>query len=97
MSSATGCSSRHEPSPRRRGRSSCFPRSTAASTRSAPPSQRSRPRPSDLDEQRDRVLEQARAIAKTTGPKFLFPKEYGGLDEVGAAITAFETQAFRSG
>jgi acyl-CoA oxidase len=47
-----------------------------------------------LDEQRDHILEQARAIAKTNGPKLLFPKEYGGLDEVGAAITAFETQAF---
>jgi acyl-CoA oxidase len=47
-----------------------------------------------LDEQRDRVLEQARAIAKTDGPKLLFPKEYGGLDDVGAAITAFETQGF---
>jgi acyl-CoA oxidase len=47
-----------------------------------------------LDEQRDHVLEQAQAIAKTNGPKLLFPKEYGGLDEVGAAITGFETQAF---
>jgi acyl-CoA oxidase len=47
-----------------------------------------------LDDYRDRVLDQARAIAKTSGPQLLFPKEYGGLDEVGAAITAFETQAY---
>jgi acyl-CoA oxidase len=47
-----------------------------------------------LDEQRDHIFEQAKAIAKTNGPKLLFPKEYGGLDEVGAAITGFETQGF---
>jgi acyl-CoA oxidase len=47
-----------------------------------------------LDEQRDHIFEQVRAIAKTDGPKLLFPKEYGGIDEVGAAITSFETQAF---
>jgi acyl-CoA oxidase len=47
-----------------------------------------------LDEQRDHILEQAHAIAKTDGPKLLFPKQYGGLDEVGGAITGFETQAF---
>jgi len=46
-----------------------------------------------VDEHRDRVLEQARAIATTPGPRFLFPKDYGGEQEVGAAITAFETQA----
>lgn len=47
-----------------------------------------------LDEQRDHVFEQIKTIAATNGPKFLFPKAYGGLDEVGAAITGFETQAF---
>src|SRR5947209_15219 len=46
-----------------------------------------------LDEHRDRVLEQARALAKTPGPGYLFPKEVGGQAEVGAAVTAFETQA----
>src|SRR5436305_1088051 len=45
-------------------------------------------------EQRDQVFEQIKAIAASNGPKFLFPKAYGGLDEVGAAITGFETQAF---
>jgi acyl-CoA oxidase len=47
-----------------------------------------------IDEQRDHVFDQIKAIAKTNGPKFLFPKVYGGLDEVGASITGFETQAF---
>jgi acyl-CoA oxidase len=47
-----------------------------------------------LDEQRDHIFEQAKVIAATDGPKLLFPKAYGGLDEVGAAITGFETQAF---
>jgi acyl-CoA oxidase len=47
-----------------------------------------------LDEQRDHVFEQLKAISKTNGPKLLFPKKYGGLDEVGAAITGFEVQAF---
>jgi acyl-CoA oxidase len=46
-----------------------------------------------LDEHRDRVLEQARSLAKTPGPGYLFPKEVGGQGEVGAAVTAFETQA----
>jgi acyl-CoA oxidase len=47
-----------------------------------------------LDEQRDHVMAQAHAIAATNVPRFLFPAQYGGLDETGAAITAFETQAF---
>jgi acyl-CoA oxidase len=47
-----------------------------------------------IDEQRDLVLKQARRIASTSGPKLLFPKEQGGEDNVGAAVTAFETQAF---
>src|SRR3954469_24048714 len=47
-----------------------------------------------VDEQREQVFAQIKAIAQTNGPKFLFPKAYGGLDEVGAAITGFETQAF---
>ena len=46
-----------------------------------------------VDEHRDRVLEQARVLADSSGPRLLFPKEYGGEQEIGAAITAFETQA----
>jgi acyl-CoA oxidase len=46
-----------------------------------------------VDDHRARVLEQARRIAATRGPRLLFPKDYGGEQEVGAAITAFETQA----
>ncbi|MBV9097914.1 MAG: acyl-CoA dehydrogenase family protein [Frankiaceae bacterium] len=47
-----------------------------------------------IDEHRERVLEQARRIATTRGPRLLFSKDVGGEQEVGAAITAFETQAF---
>jgi acyl-CoA oxidase len=47
-----------------------------------------------IDEQRDRVMEQALRIAETSGPKRLFPKSHGGEDNVGASITAFETQGF---
>jgi acyl-CoA oxidase len=47
-----------------------------------------------IDEQRDRVMEQARRIATTSAPKRLFPTEQGGGDNVGASVTAFETQAF---
>jgi acyl-CoA oxidase len=47
----------------------------------------------DIDEHRDRVFEQAKALADTVGPRLLFPKELGGDGEVGAAVTAFETQA----
>jgi acyl-CoA oxidase len=47
-----------------------------------------------VDDHRERVLEQARALAQTPGPRLLFPKELGGDGEIGAAITAFETQAF---
>jgi acyl-CoA oxidase len=46
------------------------------------------------DEHRARVLEQARALANTPGPRLLFPKDLGGDGEVGAAVTAFETQAY---
>jgi acyl-CoA oxidase len=47
-----------------------------------------------LDEHRELTLRRAQRLAQTDGPKLLFPKEYGGRDELGAAITAFETQAF---
>jgi acyl-CoA oxidase len=40
---------------------------------------------------RERVLEQMHAVAKTDVAPFLFPEAYGGKDEIGAAITAFET------
>ncbi|HET6815789.1 MAG TPA: acyl-CoA dehydrogenase [Mycobacteriales bacterium] len=46
------------------------------------------------DQHRDRVFEQARELSTTPGPRLLFPKEVGGDGEVGAAVTAFETQAF---
>jgi acyl-CoA oxidase len=46
-----------------------------------------------IDEHRARVLEQARRIATTRGPRLMFSKDVGGEQEVGAAITAFETQA----
>jgi acyl-CoA oxidase len=46
-----------------------------------------------MAEQRARVTEQLLAIADTDIPKLLFPKDVGGLDEVGAAITGFEVQA----
>ena len=46
-----------------------------------------------IDDHRARVLEQARRIATTRGPRLLFSKDVGGEQEVGAAITAFETQA----
>ncbi len=47
-----------------------------------------------VTEQRELTLRRAQRLADTDGPKLLFPKEYGGRDELGAAITAFETQAF---
>ena len=47
-----------------------------------------------IDEHRDRVLEQARALSTTPGPGCLFPKEYGGGGDIGASVTAFETLAF---
>ena len=44
-----------------------------------------------LSEYRERVMEQARAMAAGPGPRLLFPEEYGGGANVGGAITAFET------
>ena len=46
-----------------------------------------------IDDHRARVLEQARRISTSRGPRLLFSKDVGGEQEVGAAITAFETQA----
>jgi acyl-CoA oxidase len=47
----------------------------------------------DLDGEayRERVLEQMHAIARTDHPRRLFPVEHGGLDDLGAAVTSFET------
>jgi acyl-CoA oxidase len=47
----------------------------------------------DLDREsyRARVLAQLRAIARTDHPRRLFPVEHGGLDDLGAAVTSFET------
>jgi acyl-CoA oxidase len=47
----------------------------------------------DIDQHRERVFEQAKTLADTSGPRLLFPKELGGDGEIGAAVTAFETQA----
>jgi acyl-CoA oxidase len=47
----------------------------------------------DTEAHRDLVAKQITAMAATDGPKLLFPKECGGLEELGAAITSFETQA----
>src|SRR3954470_24843131 len=47
----------------------------------------------DVEEHRERVLEQAKALSGTPGPRLLFPKEHGGDGEIGAAVTGFETQA----
>jgi acyl-CoA oxidase len=46
-----------------------------------------------IDEARARVGEQLAAVAQTDIPKYLFPKEVGGLDDVGGAIAGFEMQA----
>ncbi len=45
------------------------------------------------DEYRAQVSRRARTLAATGGPSLLYPKEFGGLGQVGAAITAFETLA----
>ena len=46
-----------------------------------------------MDEHRERVFQQAKELADTPGPRLLFPKDLGGDGEIGAAVTAFETQA----
>ena len=45
------------------------------------------------EEYRERVMERARILAESGGPALLFPREFGGLDRVGAAIAGFETLA----
>jgi acyl-CoA oxidase len=44
-------------------------------------------------EYRELVMERARMIADSGGPSLLFPREFGGLERVGAAIASFETLA----
>jgi len=51
------------------------------------------PAPPPTDRYREQVSERARILAATGGPSLLFPKEYGGLGQVGAAIASFETLA----
>ncbi|MGI8881231.1 MAG: acyl-CoA dehydrogenase [Jatrophihabitans sp.] len=46
------------------------------------------------DEYRDLVMEQARHIAELGYPKLGFPEEYGGSNDVGASVTAFEMLAY---
>jgi acyl-CoA oxidase len=45
------------------------------------------------DEYRAQVASRARILAATGGPSLLYPRDFGGLGQVGAAITAFETLA----
>ena len=45
------------------------------------------------EQYREQVMEWARILARTGGPALLYPREFGGLGRVGAAITAFETLA----
>ena len=42
---------------------------------------------------RELVMERARMLARSGGPSLLFPREFGGLERVGAAIAGFETLA----
>src|SRR3954454_2309769 len=51
------------------------------------------PAPPPTERYREQVSERARVLAATGGPSLLFPQEYGGLGQVGAAITSFETLA----
>jgi acyl-CoA oxidase len=44
-----------------------------------------------MHEHRERILQQMHEVARTDVPAYLFPEAYGGKDDVGAAITAFET------
>jgi acyl-CoA oxidase len=47
----------------------------------------------DTQTYRAHVMDQLRALAKTEGPRQLFPEEYGGGGDLGAAVTGFETLA----
>ena len=49
--------------------------------------------PMPTDEYRARVTEWTATLAETGGPALLFPEEFGGLGDVGAAIASFETLA----
>src|SRR3954469_23865141 len=45
----------------------------------------------DRDEYRDLIMHWTRLMAEDGHPKYLFPKEYGGGGNIGAAVTGFET------
>jgi acyl-CoA oxidase len=46
-----------------------------------------------IDEHRARVLEQARLVSQTRSARLFFPREYGGEEDMGGALSAFETIA----
>src|SRR3989442_3330813 len=46
-----------------------------------------------VEDYRVRVLEQARMISETKSARLFFPREYGGEEDMGGALTAFETIA----
>ena len=46
------------------------------------------------DAYRDKVLEMVRSLAATGTTGFGFPTEYGGGNDIGASVAAFETSAF---
>jgi acyl-CoA oxidase len=48
----------------------------------------------DIETQRAAVLERMRALTQTPYPRLGFPAAYGGLDDVGGGVTAFEMLAF---
>src|SRR5256714_5297918 len=45
------------------------------------------------EEYRVRVLEQARLVSQTRSARLFFPREYGGEEDMGGALSAFETIA----
>ena len=47
----------------------------------------------DVEEQRARVTDQIQALADMGEPRLGFPSEYGGRDDLGGSITAFEMLA----
>src|SRR5438067_500 len=45
------------------------------------------------EEYRSRVLEQARLVSQTRSARLFFPREFGGEEDMGGALSAFETIA----
>ena len=45
------------------------------------------------EEYRVRVLEQARLVSQTRSARLFFPRQYGGEEDMGGALSAFETIA----